>query len=47
MSNNNYSDTVIKGMKQLSNNYESICESTISKNEYEEIGFNVFWKSCY
>ena len=47
MSNNNYSDTVIKGMKQLSNNYESICESTISKTEYEEIGFNVFWKSCY
>lgn len=45
MMSNSYSDSVIKGMKFLSQTPEVISENTIRKGEYSEIGFNVIWKS--
>lgn len=45
MMSNSYSDSVIKGMKFLSQTPEVISENAIRKGEYSEIGFNVIWKS--
>lgn len=43
---NDYLNTsVIEGMKLISNNIELMKENSISKKEYDEIGFNVFWKT--
>lgn len=45
MSNTKYSEAPILGMKHFSNDRESLIENSITKSEYEEVGFNIFWKT--
>lgn len=47
-SNNVQANTsVIKGMKLLcNNNRDTLINFSISKEEYDEIGFNIFWRNC-
>jgi actin-related protein 6 len=37
---------VINGMKHFCKNLEELKDIAISKQDYEEIGFNVIWKNC-
>jgi len=43
---NGYEEPVIEGMKLFSQDNEVIQDLAITKNEYDEIGFNIVWKTC-
>lgn len=43
----NESEPVISGMKIFARNIENLKDVCISKQEYDEMGFNVVWKNCY
>ena len=41
-----YEEPVIEGMKLFAQNSEVIKDLAITRNDYEEIGFNIVWKTC-
>ena len=41
-----YEEPVIEGMKLFAQNNEVIKDLAITKNDYDEIGFNIVWKTC-
>ena len=44
--NNVYEEPVIEGMKIFSGDSEVIQDLAITRNDYDEIGFNIVWKTC-
>jgi actin-related protein len=40
-------EPVISGMKLFSNDIDYLKDISISKEEYEEVGFNIVWKNCF
>ena len=44
--NNIYEEPVIEGMKLFALDNELIQDLAITKNDYDEIGFNIVWKTC-
>ena len=44
--NNIYEEPVIEGMKLFSADNEVIKDLAITRNDYDEIGFNIVWKTC-
>lgn len=40
-------DPVIEGMKLFAQNRDLVQDLSITKKEYEDIGFNIVWKTCY
>ena len=44
---NEYIEPVIEGMKLFARNSTLIQDLAITKKEYEDIGFNIVWKTCY
>ena len=44
--NNIYEEPVIEGMKLFSLDTELIKDLAITRNDYDEIGFNIVWKTC-
>ena len=40
-------DPVIEGMKLFASNVELMKDLAITKKEFDEIGFNIVWKTCY
>ena len=44
--NNVYEEPVIEGMKLFALDNEVIQDLAITKNDYDEIGFNIVWKTC-
>ena len=44
--NNVYEEPVIEGMKIFSMDNEVIQDLAITRNDYDEIGFNIVWKTC-
>ena len=41
-----YEEPVIEGMKLFAQNNEVIKDMAITRNDYDEIGFNIVWKTC-
>ena len=44
---NEYIEPVIEGMKLFARNSSLIQDLAITKKEYDDIGFNIVWKTCY
>ena len=44
--NNVYEEPVIEGMKLFALDNEVIKDLAITRNDYDEIGFNIVWKTC-
>ena len=44
---NEYIEPVIEGMKLFARNSTLIQDLAITKKEYDDIGFNIVWKTCY
>jgi actin-related protein 6 len=40
-------EPVLSGMKLFSRNLDNLKDLAITKQEYDEVGFNVVWKNCY
>ena len=40
-------EPVIEGMKLFARNEELLKDVAIYKHQYDEIGFNIIWKTCY
>ncbi len=47
LSQGNNVEPVLAGMKLFARNLEMLKDLSISKQEYEEVGFNVVWKNCF
>lgn len=43
----NDTEPVIEGMKMFARNKDLLKDLCIEKKEYDEIGFNIVWKTCY
>ena len=40
-------DPVIEGMRLFAQNRDLLADLAITKKDYDEIGFNIVWKTCY
>lgn len=40
-------EAVIEGMKMFARNIDMVKDLAITRKEYEDIGFNIVWKTCY